>query len=100
MKTDTFFYRLFQRLPQLALELLGLNYRGDSYRFSSEEIKQTAFRIDGIFTPIAGTPEQPIIFAEVQYQPDADFYARFISEISLYLHLHKPGRRWLASKLA
>jgi predicted transposase/invertase (TIGR01784 family) len=32
----------------------------------------------------------------VQYQPDADFYGRFISEITLYLRLHKPGRRWLA----
>ena len=80
----------------MALELLGLNYRGDDYHFGSEEIKQTAFRIDGIFKPIAGEPEQPIIFAEVQYQPDADFYGRFISEIALYLRLHKPGRRWLA----
>ena len=96
MKTDTLFYRLFQRRPQLALELLGLHYRGDSYRFSAEEIKQTAFRLDGIFTPIAGDPEQPLIFAEVQYQPDPDFYARFFSEITLYLRLNKPGRRWLA----
>ncbi|MBK7003055.1 MAG: DUF2887 domain-containing protein [Rhodoferax sp.] len=80
----------------MALELLGLPYRGDSYRFSSEEIKQTAFRLDGIFTPIADEPEQPLIFAEVQYQPDPDFYARFFSEIPLYLRLNKPGRRWLA----
>jgi len=96
MKTDTLFYRLFQRWPKLALELLGLDYAGDSYRFGSEEIKQTAFRLDGIFTPITGDPEQPLIFAEVQYQPDADFYARFLSEITLYLRLHQPGRRWLA----
>ena len=80
----------------MALELLGLNYRGENYHFGSEEIKQTAFRIDGIFKPIAGEPEQLIIFAEVQYQPEADFYSRFISEITLYLRLHKPGRRWLA----
>jgi len=96
MKTDTLFYRLFQRRPKLALELLGLQYSGDSYRFSSEEIKQTAFRIDGVFTPIVGSPEPPLIFTEVQYQPDADFYDRFISEITLYLRIHKPGRRWLA----
>jgi predicted transposase/invertase (TIGR01784 family) len=96
MKTDTLFYRLFQRWPQLALELLGLDYAGDSYRFGSEEIKQTAFRLDGVFTPLSGEPEQPVIFAEVQYQPDTDFYGRFISEITLYLRLHKPGRRWLA----
>ena len=48
MKTDTLFYRLFLRQPKLALELLGLDYPNDSYQFSSEEIKQTAFRIDGL----------------------------------------------------
>ena len=94
MKTDTLFYRLFQRWPKLALELLDLHYGGDSYRFSSEEIKQTAFRIDGLFMPIVDDPEQPIIFAEVQYQPDDDFYDRFISEMTLYLRGYplKPGQ--------
>ena len=90
MKTDTLFYRLFQRWPKLALALLGLHYSGNSYRFSSEEIKQTAFRIDGIFTPITYSPEQPVIFTEVQYQPDDDFYDRFISEITGYQL--KPGQ--------
>jgi len=96
MKTDTLFFRLFQRWPQLALELLDLQYSGDSYRFGSEEIKQTAFRIDGLFMPTVDNPEQPLIFAEVQYQPDVDFYGRLFSEITLYLHLHKPRRPWLA----
>jgi len=96
MKTDTLFYRLFQRKPALALELLGLPYRNDSYRFGSEEIKQTAFRIDGLFTPITDDLELPVIFAEVQYQADIDFYDRLFSEITLYLRLHKPGRSWLA----
>ncbi|MDO9140102.1 MAG: Rpn family recombination-promoting nuclease/putative transposase [Methylobacter sp.] len=96
MKTDTLFYRLFQRWPKLALELVGLDYRSESYRFSSEEIKQTAFRLDGVFTPIDDDSEQPLIFAEVQYQPDDDFYGRFFSEITLYLRLHKPTHPWLA----
>ncbi|MFU8787900.1 MAG: Rpn family recombination-promoting nuclease/putative transposase [Methylobacter sp.] len=96
MKTDTLFYRLFQRWPKLALELVGLDYRSESYRFSSEEIKQTAFRLDGVFTPIDGHSEQPLIFVEVQYQPDDDFYGRFFSEITLYLRLHKPSHPWLA----
>ena len=95
MKTDTLFYRLFKRSPKLALDLLGLPYSGDSYQFGSEEIKQTAFRIDGLFTPVTNNPELPIIFAEVQYQPDAEFYGRLFSEITLYLRLHKPGRSWL-----
>ncbi len=96
MKTDTLFYRLFQRWPKLALELLGLEYRSESYRFGSEEIKQTAFRLDGLFTPIADNTEQPLIFVEVQYQPDNDFYDRLFSQITLYLRLHKPNYSWLA----
>jgi predicted transposase/invertase (TIGR01784 family) len=96
MKTDTLFYRLFQGLPELAMELLGLEYHSESYRFGSEEIKQTAFRLDGIFTPVAGNAEQPLIFVEVQYQPDGDFYDRFFSEITLYLRMHKPAHTWLA----
>ena len=96
MKTDTLFYRLFQRWPKLALELLGLEYASESYRFSSEEIKQTAFRLDGLFTPVTDNAEQPLIFVEVQYQPDSEFYGRFFSEITLYLRLHKPAHRWLA----
>ncbi len=96
MKTDTLFYRLFQRWPKLALELLGLEYASESYRFSSEEIKQTAFRLDGLFTPVSGNEEQPLIFVEVQYQPDNEFYGRFFSEITLYLRLHKPAHPWLA----
>ena len=96
MKTDTLFYRLFQRAPKLALELLGLNYASDSYCFSSEELKQTAFRIDGLLKPLGTDPEQPLIFIEVQYQPDHDFYGRLFSEITLYLYLNKPKRNWLA----
>jgi predicted transposase/invertase (TIGR01784 family) len=96
MKTDTLFYRLFQGMPKLALELLGLDYNGESYRFGSEEIKQTAFRLDGIFTPVTGDETQPLIFLEVQYQPDSDFYDRLFSEITLYLRLHKPAHSWLA----
>ncbi|NOQ35496.1 MAG: DUF2887 domain-containing protein, partial [Methylococcaceae bacterium] len=74
MKTDTLFYSLFQHHPKLALELLELDYDEKSYRFGSEEIKQTAFRVDGIFTPLVDNPEQPLIFAEVQCQADDDFY--------------------------
>ena len=95
MKTDTLFYRLFLRQPKLALELLGLDYPNDSYQFSSEEIKQTAFRIDGLFKPVTDNPNQPLIFVEVQYQADNDFYGRLFSEITLYLYQNKPRRDWL-----
>ncbi len=92
MKTDTLFYRLFKREPKLALELLGLDYAGDSYRFSSEEIKQTAFRIDGLFKPVSDDLDQPLIFVEVQVQADNDFYGRVFSEITLYFYQNNPKR--------
>ena len=85
MKTDSLFYRLFQRMPGLALELAGLDYDAEGYVFRSEEIKQTAFRLDGILVPPANDPSRPYVFAEVQFQPDDGFYARFFSEIFLYL---------------
>ena len=83
-------------MPKLALELLGLEYTSESYRFGSEEIKQTTFRLDGLFTPVTGDEKQPLIFLEVQYQPDIHFYDRLFSEITLYLRLHKPAHTWLA----
>jgi len=45
---------------------------------------------------VTDNAEQPLIFVEVQYQPDSEFYGRFFSEITLYLRLHKPAHRWLA----
>ncbi|CDH43243.1 hypothetical protein BN874_1100024 [Candidatus Contendobacter odensis Run_B_J11] len=43
------FYRLFQRLPELVFELAGWPTPDIAgYRFRSEEIKQTAFRLDGL----------------------------------------------------
>lgn len=96
MKTDSLFYRLFQDWPQLALELLKLPYSADSYRFVSEEIKQTGFRMDGLFKPNDQNPNQPIIFAEVQYQSDIELYGRLFTEITLYLYRQKPARPWIA----
>ena len=47
MKTDALFYRLFQALPGLVFELAGIKgLSGQSYQFRSEEVKQTAFRLD------------------------------------------------------
>ena len=96
MKTDSLFYRLFRNHPGLALDLLGLNYSPDSYRFGAEDIKQTSFRLDGVFTPLSSDAEQPYIFAEIQYQPDPDFYDRLFSEIALYLRINKPTHPWMA----
>ncbi len=93
MKTDSIFYRLFQEFPSIFFELIGNPPEiANIYQFASVEIKQTAFRIDGVFLPIQ--EESPIYFVEVQFQPDSDIYLRLISEIALYLRQNKPKNPW------
>lgn len=97
LKTDSVFYRLFQRLPELVFELAGWPTPDmTGYRFRSEEIKQTAFRLDGVLAPPTEATERPIVFIEVQYQPDDYFYRRFFAEIFLLLHLNPPAHPWQA----
>lgn len=97
MKTDSLFYRLFQTDPSLVLELAGLSVPEPwRYRFGSHEIKQSAFRFDGILQPPADRPEAPMIFVEVQFYADAGFYVRFFSEILLYLRQYPAHQNWHA----
>jgi len=94
VKTDSIFYRLFQEFPSIFFELIGnAPETASSYQFSSVEIKQTAFRIDGVFLPTQGE-RNPIYFVEVQFQTDADIYLRLFSEIFLYLRQNKPRNTW------
>lgn len=96
MKTDTLFYRLFQADPSLALELAGLAVpEPGRYRFVSQEVKQTAFRLDGVLEPPADRPDAPLIFVEFQAQPDDGFYLRFLSEALLHLKQYPNDRPWL-----
>ncbi len=96
MKTDSLFYRLFQRIPGLPLELAGLDYAAEGYVFRSEEIKQTAFRLDGVLIPPKNSNDRPYVFIEAQIQPDEGFYSRFFSEIFLYLRQYNPPHPWQA----
>ena len=93
MKTDSIFYRLFQEFPNIFFELIGNPETANLYQFSSVEVKQTAFRIDGVFLPIQDE-EVPIYFVEVQFQPDTDIYLRLVSEIYLYLRQNKRKNPW------
>ncbi len=95
MKTDSIFYRLFQEFPSIFFELIGNSPEiATGYQFSSVEVKQTAFRIDGVFLP--ETEESPIYFVEVQFQPDSEIYSRLFSEIHLYLRQNQPENDWFA----
>ncbi|TVP62865.1 MAG: Rpn family recombination-promoting nuclease/putative transposase [Nodularia sp. (in: Bacteria)] len=94
MKTDSIFYRLFQELPSIFFELIGNSPQlAETYIFSSIEIKQTAFRIDGVFLP-RQSEQNPIYFVEVQFQHDTEIYSRLFSEIYLYLRQNQPKNSW------
>ncbi|MBZ8178673.1 Rpn family recombination-promoting nuclease/putative transposase [Oscillatoria salina] len=97
MKTDTIFYRLFQSFPSSFFELIQLPpSTAETYQFASVEIKQLAFRIDGVFLPATEATEEPIYFVEVQFQPDKNFYSRFFAEIFLYLDKTELKNDWRA----
>ncbi len=94
MKTDTIFYRLFQSFPSLLFELIDQPpEQANAYQFGSVEVKQLAFRIDGVFLPVRDTVS-PIYFVEVQFQPDKKFYSRFFTEIFLYLDKTELTNNW------
>jgi hypothetical protein len=76
VKTDKLFYRLFQAQPTLAFELAGLDVpEPERYDFISLEVKETAFRVDGIVEPPSDRPEAPRGYVEVQFQPDENFFS-------------------------
>lgn len=95
MKTDSIFYRLFQEFPSIFFEIIANPpTEANTYNFSVE-IKQTAFRIDGVFLPVQEV-DNPIYFVEIQFQLDPEFYSRFFAEIFLYLRQNKPQNDWRA----
>ncbi len=97
MKTDSIFYRLFQEFPSIFFELIGEPpQEANAYQFSSVEVKQTAFRIDGVFLPTQ-EGDNPLYFVEVQFQTDAEIYARLFAEIFLYLRQNQPQNDWRAA---
>ena len=85
MKQDTIFYQLFKRSPTLLFELIS-NFppQADGYRFDSIEVKETAFRADGVFLP--PTPEGNIFFGEVQQARDNLLYERLLAEIGIFAY--------------
>jgi len=84
LKTDHWFYALFQRAPDLialllpaagaagasAVPSLWPDSPGDAlYHFDAPELKAANHRLDGAFWPRLGdkgTPEQPVVLLEVQ----------------------------------
>jgi len=94
VKTDSLFYLLFQLAPPLFFDLIGVPDQGQGYRFESVEVKEAAFRIDGVFLPPEGATDQPVYFVEVQFQRDRQIYRRLFAEIFLFLQKHPQINRW------
>jgi predicted transposase/invertase (TIGR01784 family) len=85
MRRDTIFYRIFAQSPTILFELLSQPPdRASEYTFDSVEVKETSFRIDGVFLPPNRTGT--IYFCEVQFQLDELLYERIVSEISIYTY--------------
>ncbi len=61
--------------------------RADEYIFDSVEVKETSFRIDGVFLP----PDSSgiVYVCEVQFQLDPLLYERLVSEISIYTYRNR-----------
>ncbi|MEH1910682.1 Rpn family recombination-promoting nuclease/putative transposase [Nostoc sp.] len=97
MQTDKIFYSLFQAFPSIFFAIIGdTTVNVNAYEFVSLEVKQTAFRIDGVFIPTSETTNQPLYFVEVQFQLDSTFYRRFFAEIFLYLRQNESVNFWRA----
>jgi len=99
VKTDSLFYEIFQTYPALFFELIGSPCPNPaSYRFISQEVKQTSFRIDGVLVPPDDRPEQLLYFIEFHGYRDQEgnLYPGFFSEILMYLNDYRPIHDWCA----
>jgi predicted transposase YdaD len=102
LKTDHWFYGLFQSAPDLIALLLPEGATGvpslspDApgdvlYRFEAPELKAVNHRLDGAFWPRsteAGTAEQPVVLLEVQMQAKPGFKHRLFAQAARFLQLH------------
>jgi predicted transposase/invertase (TIGR01784 family) len=95
VKTDSIFYRLFQDVPSIFFEIIDLPPdRAIDYEFSSREVKQLAFRMDGLFLPTTNEDECPFYLVEVQFQPDETLYYRLFAELFLFLKQYRLSHPW------
>jgi predicted transposase/invertase (TIGR01784 family) len=88
MRRDTIFYQLFQQSPTLLFELLPQPPKNAArYTFEAVEVKETGFRMDGVFLP--PDPTGIVYFCEVQFQKDEILYERINSEIGIYVYRNR-----------
>lgn len=89
MQTDKIFHKLFSYFPEIFFELIWQPELAQHYHgYKSEEVKETAFRLDGIVEP--KSEPYPLLFVEVQMQHDEEFYHRVFAELFVFMK----QRRW------
>jgi predicted transposase YdaD len=100
VKTDHWFYGLFQSAPDLITLLLpgvraaslGPDASGDAvYRFEAPELKTVNHRLDGALWPRGnenGTADQPVVLLEVQMQAKPGFKHRLAAQSFRFLQLY------------
>ncbi|REJ39783.1 MAG: Rpn family recombination-promoting nuclease/putative transposase [Microcystis flos-aquae TF09] len=95
MKTDSLFYQIFLRFPDSFFDLIGQPQPGAAnYQFTSQEVKQLSFRLDGLFMPLREDIQQPLYLVEVQFQADDTLYYRLFAELFLFLKQYQPPHPW------
>lgn len=83
MRRDSICHRIISQNPALLFDLISVYPKHTAnYQFDSVEIKETSFRIDGVFLPPdrSGT----VFFCEVQFQLDDYLYKRILCETSYF----------------
>jgi predicted transposase/invertase (TIGR01784 family) len=95
VKTDSLFYQIFLRFPDSFFDLIGQPQPGAAnYQFTSQEVKQLSFRLDGLFIPLREDSQQPLYLVEVQFQADDTLYYRLFAELFLFLKQYQPPHPW------
>ena len=95
MKTDSLFYQIFLNFPNIFFELINQpNNDIQTYEFTSREVKQLSFRLDGLFLPTDKEFNKPFYLVEVQFQPDDNLYYRLFAELFLFLRQYQPLHPW------
>jgi predicted transposase/invertase (TIGR01784 family) len=88
MRRDTIFHKIFQQSPTLLFDLLpSAPANAASYTFASVEVKETAFRMDGVFRPPSA--DGLVYFCEVQFQPDEVLFERLFSEVGIFIYRYR-----------
>ena len=88
MKTDHWFYGLFQSAPDLItllLPVVGASAAPPAPSLAANAPGDALYRFEA---PELGTPQQPVVLLEVQMQAKAGFKHRLFAQTARFLQLH------------